>query len=98
MNISHHHTVGNSSRVGPAHFSSSHKALACTASRSVSNSCTLPQKPHSQKSTKDKLEYKTKTESKAARLVSISHDHNNQSLSELFNSKSQSRKIETRPW
>ncbi|WP_235364376.1 tetratricopeptide repeat protein [Rickettsia felis] len=107
MNISHYPCVGNSSRVVPAHFAHSHKALASAASRSVSNSCALPQKPHSQKSTKDKLEYKT--ESKAARLVSISHDrdsagfmdqadnanHNTQSPTELFNSKSQSRKTIT---
>ncbi|MGL4226818.1 MAG: tetratricopeptide repeat protein [Rickettsia sp.] len=83
MNISHHHTVGNSSRVASAHFAHSHKALARAASLSSSSSCALPQKPHSQKST----QYKTKTESKAARLVSISHDHNNQSLSESFNSR-----------
>ena len=55
----------------------------------------MPQKPHSQKSTKDKLEYKTKAESKAARLASISHDHNDQSSSESFSSKSQSRKTIT---
>ena len=95
MNISHNHTVGNSGRVVPAHFANSHKALARTASRSVSSSCELPQKPHSQKSTKDKLEYKTKAESKAARLVSISHDHNNESSLESFSSKSQSRKTIT---
>jgi len=85
MNISHHNAVGNSSRVVSAHFPNSHKALSRTASLSASNSCTLPQKPHSQKST----QYKTqaKTESKAARLVSISHDHNTQSSSESFNSK-----------
>jgi len=73
------------------------KDLARAASQDASSSCALPQKPHSQKSTKDKLEYKTKakTESRAARLVSISHDHNNQSSSESFNSKSQSRKTIT---
>ena len=89
MNISHHHTFGNSSRVVPAHFAHFPKALARAASQDVSNSCTLLQKPHSQKSTKDKLEYKTKakTELRAARLVSNSHDHNNQSLSESFNSR-----------
>lgn len=83
MNISHHHTVGNSSRVVPAHFPNSHKALARAASRSGSNSCALPQKLHSPKGTK----YKAKAESKAARLVSISHDHNNQLSSESFSSR-----------
>lgn len=97
MNIAHHHTFGNSSRVVPAHFAHSPKDLASAASLGSSSSCALPQKPHSQKSTKDKLEYKTKskTELRAARLVSISHDHNNQSLSESFSSKSQSRKTIT---
>ncbi|HJD59039.1 MAG TPA: hypothetical protein LFV92_07920 [Rickettsia endosymbiont of Ceroptres masudai] len=81
MNISYHHTVGNNSRVSSAHLPNSHKALARAASRNARNSCALPQKPHSQKGTK------YKTESKAARLVSISHDYNNQSSSESFNSK-----------
>ncbi|WP_341791743.1 hypothetical protein [Rickettsia endosymbiont of Gonocerus acuteangulatus] len=58
------------------HFPNLHKALASAASRNASNACALPQKPHSQKSTK------SKAESKAARLANISHDHNNQSLSE----------------
>ncbi len=81
MNISQNVCGGNSSRVVPAHFAHSPKALASATSRNARNSCALPQKPHSQKSTK----YKTK--SRAARLVSISHDHNNQSLSESFTSK-----------
>ena len=89
MNISHHHTVGNSSKLFVAHFAHSPKALASATSRNASNSCTLPQKPHSQKS----IKYKTKA--KAARLVSISHNHNNQSSSESFSSKSQSRKTIT---
>ena len=89
MNIAQNICGGKSSRVAPAHFAHSPKALASATSRNARNSCALPQKPHSQKSTKDKLEYKTKakTESRAARLVSISHDHNNQSSSESFNSK-----------
>ncbi|MFP3011702.1 MAG: tetratricopeptide repeat protein [Rickettsia sp.] len=73
----------HSSRVASAHFPNSNKALARTTSFNDSNSCALPQKPHSQKSTK----YKTQAEYKAARLVSISRDHNNQSSSESFNSK-----------
>lgn len=89
MNISQSICVGKNSRVVPAHFAHFPKALASDASRDASNTCALPQKPHSQKSTKDKLEYKTnaKTESKAVRLVSISHDPNNQSSSALFTSK-----------
>jgi hypothetical protein len=83
MNISQNHSAGNSSRVASAHFPNSHKALARAASLSARNSCALPQKPHSQKSTQSK----TKAESKAARLVSISRDHNNQSSSESFSSK-----------
>jgi tetratricopeptide (TPR) repeat protein len=103
MNISHNHTVGNGGRVAPAHFANSHKALARTASRSVSSSCELPQKPHSQKSTEYKTKAKTKPRAKykAARLVNASHDHNsagfmvqadnadhnNHSSSESFNFK-----------
>ncbi|WP_412708687.1 hypothetical protein [Candidatus Rickettsia kedanie] len=46
----------------------------------------MPQKPHSQKSTKYKT--KARTESRAARFVNDSHEHNNQSSSsELFSSK-----------
>jgi hypothetical protein len=61
MNISYYPCVGNSGRVVPAHFAHFPKDLASAASRDARNYCALPQKPHSQKSTKDKLEYKTKT-------------------------------------
>ncbi|MCX4079903.1 tetratricopeptide repeat protein [Rickettsia rhipicephali] len=85
MNISHHHCVGNNSRVVPTSFASPYKTLARTTSRNASSSCESPQKPHSQKSTKYKT--KAKTESKAARLISISHDYNTQSSSESFTSR-----------
>ncbi|WP_233419028.1 tetratricopeptide repeat protein [Rickettsia tamurae] len=87
MNISHHHCVGNNSRVVPTSFASPYKTLARTTSRNASSSCESPQKPHSQKSTKYKTKAKTKTESKAARLISISHDYNTQSSSESFTSR-----------
>ncbi|CAK6890439.1 tetratricopeptide repeat protein (plasmid) [Rickettsia helvetica] len=85
MNISHHHCVGNNSRVVPTSFASPYKTLARTTSRNASSSCESPQKPHSQKSTKYKT--KAKTESKAARFISISHDYNIQSSSESFTSR-----------
>ena len=79
MSISQNIYVGNNSRVVFVRFASPPKTLARTSSRNASNSCALPQKPHSQKSTI----YKTK----AARLVNRPRDHNNQSLLESFSSR-----------
>lgn len=94
MNISHHHGVGNNSRVTSAHFPNSHKALARVASLNSSNPQELHQKLHTSKITKPR----------ATRLEQVAHEgdvagfvhqtygadntnHEEQSLSELSFSK-----------